>query len=178
MRNVELVVKRKIIKLRKIPTDDIDRELHANCTGPSHSTQVPGVAIRRFPQRDTNPVNVLVANQPIRASHTSARWCIGVIEQLRRVRTKDIKPEERGEAEKVFQKTWRCINRSRWNVANSDVRYTHAAHHRTAVRWCARHIGSPPVDQPKVDALNEVAAGVQCWGRLRWKNRHGGVRRQ
>ena len=52
----------------------------------------------------TNPVNVIVAGKPIRASKASAQWCIGVIEQLWRVRAKDIKADERAEAEKTFKK--------------------------------------------------------------------------
>jgi hypothetical protein len=51
----------------------------------------------------TNAVNVLVAGKPIRASKDSAKWCIGVIEQLWKIRKDSIKPEERGEAEKTFQ---------------------------------------------------------------------------
>ena len=34
----------------------------------------------------TNPVNVIVGEQPIRASRKSALWCIGTIEQLWRER--------------------------------------------------------------------------------------------
>jgi hypothetical protein len=52
----------------------------------------------------TNPVNVIVAGKPIRASRASAKWCTGVIEQLWKVRKPDIKAEERDAAEKTFQK--------------------------------------------------------------------------
>src|SRR5262249_2978466 len=44
------------------------------------------VALRHFPQMHTNPVNVIVNDQPIRASRKSAEWCIGTIEQLWRER--------------------------------------------------------------------------------------------
>ena len=44
------------------------------------------VALRHFPQMHTNPVNVIVGGKPIRASRESAKWCIGVIEQLWKVR--------------------------------------------------------------------------------------------
>ncbi len=33
------------------------------------------VAVRQFPQLHTNPVNVIIDNQPIRASRESALWC-------------------------------------------------------------------------------------------------------
>ena len=44
------------------------------------------VALRQFPQMHTNPVDVLVAGAPIRASRQSALWCVGTIEQLWRER--------------------------------------------------------------------------------------------
>ncbi len=44
------------------------------------------VALRHFPQMHTNPVNVIVGGKPIRASRESAKWCIGMIEQLWKVR--------------------------------------------------------------------------------------------
>lgn len=65
------------------------------------------VALRQFPQLHTNPVNVLVAGQPIRASRQSARWCIGSIEQLWRVRSRAIAEPERAEAQKTF---WQAID--------------------------------------------------------------------
>ena len=51
----------------------------------------------------TNPVNVLVGGKPIRASRESAKWCVGVIEQLWKMRGPGIKADERPEAEKTFQ---------------------------------------------------------------------------
>ena len=42
--------------------------------------------------------------KPIRASADSAKWCVGVIEQLWKVREKDIRPAERAEAKKTFDK--------------------------------------------------------------------------
>ena len=50
----------------------------------------------------TNPVNVLVAGKPIRASRKSALWCIGTIEQLWRVRGNGIAAGEREQAHKTF----------------------------------------------------------------------------
>jgi hypothetical protein len=50
----------------------------------------------------TNPVNVLVGGKPIRASRRSALWCVGVIEQLWRVRAEAIAPAEREEARRTF----------------------------------------------------------------------------
>lgn len=58
---------------------------------------------RQFPQLHTNPVNVLIAGRPIRASRSSARWCIECIDQLWRVREKNIAPAERDEAHRTFE---------------------------------------------------------------------------
>jgi hypothetical protein len=68
------------------------------------------VAVRHFPQLHTNPVNVLVGGQPIRASRQSALWCIAAIEQLWRARNEKIVPQEREEARKTF---WGAIDRYR-----------------------------------------------------------------
>ena len=50
----------------------------------------------------SNPVNVLVADQPIRASRRSALWSIACIEQLWRVRAEKIAHAERDEAKRTF----------------------------------------------------------------------------
>ena len=59
-------------------------------------------ALRHFPQLHTNPVNVLVGGKPIRASRKSAQWCVGVIEQLWRVRGSGIAEHERAQAHQTF----------------------------------------------------------------------------
>jgi hypothetical protein len=51
----------------------------------------------------TNPVNVTVGGQPIRASRRSALWCAACIEQLWRSRGKAIAEKERDEAHRTFQ---------------------------------------------------------------------------
>jgi hypothetical protein len=62
------------------------------------------VALRQFPELHTNPVDVIVAGRPIRASRASALWCIGVIEQLWRARGRMIAPSERAEAKATFDR--------------------------------------------------------------------------
>jgi len=99
-RKLELVVNGKVAASKEIPADD---QIHAV------AFDVPidrssWVALRHFPQMHTNPVNVLVGGKPIRASRESAKWCIGVIEQLWKVRGPGIAAAERAEAEKTFQK--------------------------------------------------------------------------
>ncbi|HEV3386902.1 MAG TPA: CehA/McbA family metallohydrolase [Gemmata sp.] len=99
-RKLELIVNGKVAATKEIPADDKVHEVMFDVTVDKSSW----VALRHFPQMHTNAVNVLVAGRPIRASKDSAKWCIGVIEQLWKIRKDAIKPDERGEAEKTFQK--------------------------------------------------------------------------
>ena len=62
------------------------------------------LALRHFPQLHTNPVNVIVANKPIRASKASARWCEQTIELLWQNRERNIIPAERDEARQTFER--------------------------------------------------------------------------
>jgi hypothetical protein len=82
MRTVELIVNGKAVASREVPADD--REHVVEFDAPIERSS--WVALRQFPQLHTNPVNVLVGGQPIRASRQSALWCIGTIEQLWRER--------------------------------------------------------------------------------------------
>jgi hypothetical protein len=99
-RKLELVVNGKVVASKDIPADDKVHDVAFDVDVAKSSW----VALRHFPQMHTNPVNVIVGGKPIRASRESAKWCIGVIEQLWKVRGPGIKAEERGEAEKTFQK--------------------------------------------------------------------------
>jgi hypothetical protein len=62
------------------------------------------VALRHFPQLHTNPVNVLVADQPIRASKASAQWCLDVIDLLWKNRERRIAEPERAEARAAYDR--------------------------------------------------------------------------
>ena len=104
-RKLELVVNGKVVASKDIPADDKPHDVSFDVTIDKSSW----VALRHFPQMHTNAVNVLVAGKPIRASRESAKWCVGVIEQLWKVRGEAgmgprISDAERPEAEKTFQK--------------------------------------------------------------------------
>jgi len=60
------------------------------------------IALRHFPQLHTNPVNVLVAGKPIRASRSSALWCAATIRRLWEEKGRFIPPGEQGEAKAAF----------------------------------------------------------------------------
>src|SRR5579862_4094274 len=98
VRLVELVVNGQVAGTADVPADNQEHDLAFDVKIPRSSW----VALRHFPQLHTNPVTVVVAGQPIRASRKSARWCIGVIEQLWAVRGQGILEAERGEAKKTF----------------------------------------------------------------------------
>jgi hypothetical protein len=99
-RKVELIVNGQVAATKDVPADDKPHELTFDVPIQRSSW----VALRQYPQLHTNPVAVLVGGQPIRASKASAKWCVGVIEQLWRVRERDIAPAERDEARATFQK--------------------------------------------------------------------------
>jgi hypothetical protein len=97
-RLVEVVANGQVVGSREVPAD-----------GGEHAVEFPvrverssWIALRQFPQLHTNPVNVLVAGKPIRASRASALWAVGCIDQLWRVRAQRIAPAERIEAEKAY----------------------------------------------------------------------------
>lgn len=98
-RKIELIVNGRPIAAREVLADDQVHELAFT----ADIARSSWVAVRQFPQLHTNPVSVIVAGQPIRASRQSAKWCAACIEQLWRVREKNIAPAERAEARKTFE---------------------------------------------------------------------------
>lgn len=99
-RKVELVVNGRAFAEQEVPADGHEHEIEFK-VGLDRSSWV---ALRQFPQLHTNPVNVLVGGQPIRASRASARWAIECIEQLWRVRGRSIAPNERDEARRTYDR--------------------------------------------------------------------------
>lgn len=97
-RLVELIINGRAVASREVPADDQAHDLEFSVQIDRSSW----VALRHFPQLHTNPVNVLVGRQPIRASRNSALWCIGCIEQLWRSRGQNIAAAEREEARRTF----------------------------------------------------------------------------
>jgi hypothetical protein len=99
-RKVELVVNGRAVKTIEVSADDRPHDLTFTVLLERSSW----VALRQFPQLHTNPVTVLVGDQPVRASRRSALWCAATIEQLWRVRGPGIAAAERAEAEQTFRK--------------------------------------------------------------------------
>ena len=102
-RRVEVVVNGQGVASRDVPADG---QVHAL----EFDVPIEGsswVALRQFPQLHTNPVNVIVAGRPIRASADSARWCAETIRLLWKNRHQKIAAEERAEAEAAYQRAIR-----------------------------------------------------------------------
>jgi hypothetical protein len=99
-RLIELIINGKVAATKEVAADDKIHDIDFEVSIDRSSW----VALRHFPQMHTNPVNVLVGGKPIRASKQSAQWCLGVIDQLWRVRGPDLPANERAEARIVFDK--------------------------------------------------------------------------
>jgi hypothetical protein len=98
-RLIELVVNGHPVASREVAADG--REHAVEFSVPIERSS--WIALRQFPQLHTNPVNVLVAGKPIRASRESALWALACVDQLWRVRSRRIAPAERAEAEKAYE---------------------------------------------------------------------------
>jgi hypothetical protein len=98
-RLIELVLNGRPVASQEVPADGAVHELVFSVAIDSSSW----VALRHFPQLHTNPVSILVADQPIRGSRNSARWCIETIKQLWQARSKTIAAAERDEAKEAFE---------------------------------------------------------------------------
>ncbi len=99
-RLIEIVVNGQPVAKKEIPADGQIHDLSFDIPIERSSW----VALRHFPQLHTNPVNVLVADQPIRASRRSAQWCVEVIDLLWKNRERAIAEAERPDARAAFDR--------------------------------------------------------------------------
>ena len=115
-RLVELVVNGKPVASKEIPADGKIHDLTFDVPIERSSW----VALRHFPQMHTNPVNVLVADRPIRADAKSAQWCLDVIDLLWKNRERAIAPAERAEAKAAFDRASEKYRRIRAECADGQ----------------------------------------------------------
>ena len=99
-RKVELIINGQVVSVREVPADDQVHELDFDVMVSRSSW----IALRQFPQLHTNPVEVTVDGQPIRASRNSALWSVECIRQLWRSRGGTIAEADRDAAERTFQR--------------------------------------------------------------------------
>jgi hypothetical protein len=98
-RLVEVVVNGEAVASREVPADGGIHRVEFSVPVARSSW----IALRQFPQLHTNPVDVLVAGAPIRASRESALWALACIDQLWRMRARRIAPAERADAERAYE---------------------------------------------------------------------------
>jgi hypothetical protein len=106
-RDVEIIVNGLPVITRRVPADGKVHKIEA--TIPIRKSS--WIAVRQFPQLHSNPVNVIVAKKPIRASRKSARWCIEMTELLWKNRERRISEDERDEAKRAFDRAIETLKR-------------------------------------------------------------------
>ena len=99
-RKVELVVNGEVVASEVVPADGEIHELKFD----AQIDRSSWVALRHFPQMHTNPVDVIVGEEPIRPSRKSALWCIETIRQLWRARERKIADHEKSAARAAFDR--------------------------------------------------------------------------
>ena len=91
---VELVVNGQVVNTVEVAADGRVQKLAIPATIQKSSW----VALRVFPSAHTNPIFVVVGNQPIRASKDSARWCLAGVEQCWKMKEKTYAQAEQEQA--------------------------------------------------------------------------------
>ena len=99
LRLVEVVVNGRVAARREVPADGREHPVEFSIRLDGSSW----VALRQFPQMHTNPVYVVVAGKPIRASRDSAQWALACVDQLWRARSRRIADGERAAAEQAYE---------------------------------------------------------------------------
>ena len=102
-RLVEIVMNGKVVANQSVPADGEIHELEFSV----HVNRSSWIALRQFPQLHTNPVNVILQNEPIRASRESALWCAETIKLLWKNRKRWISEAEQPAAFETYQRAIR-----------------------------------------------------------------------
>jgi hypothetical protein len=95
---VEIVVNGKAVARQTLVADGKVRELKFDVPVKESSW----IAARTLPAAHTNPVFVLVGDKPVRASKTSAEWCLNAVNQCWTQKAPRISPAELGEARQAY----------------------------------------------------------------------------
>lgn len=95
---LEVVVNGVAVAKRNIVADGTVHDVAFDVDIP-HSSWV---ALRILPSSHTNPIFVLVGEQPIRASRRSVEWCLQGVDQCWSQKERFIKPDEMEEARRAF----------------------------------------------------------------------------
>ncbi|MGA7409989.1 MAG: CehA/McbA family metallohydrolase [Bryobacteraceae bacterium] len=96
---VEVVVNGKAVQRKAVVADGQVRELQFDVPVKESSW----IAVRTLPSAHTNPIFVLVAGKPIRASRQSAEWCLNAVNQCWTQKAPRIAPAEIEDAKKAYE---------------------------------------------------------------------------
>ncbi|MEZ6033989.1 MAG: CehA/McbA family metallohydrolase [Planctomycetaceae bacterium] len=117
-RLVEIIVNGNVAASQKVPADGKPHQLQFEVPVEISSW----IAVRQFPQLHTNPVNVMVNQQPIRASRGSALWCAESVRLLWKNRNRFIAETERSAARKAYERSLQeFLNRARDAVDTQEL---------------------------------------------------------
>jgi hypothetical protein len=100
-RTVELIMNGEVVATDPVPADGAVHTIRRKLSVSGSSW----IALRQFPQLHTNPVRVVVGNQPIRASRSSAVWCAESVRMLWANRRRFISDAERPDARDAYLRT-------------------------------------------------------------------------
>ena len=112
---VEVIVNGRPVARERVPADGAAREVAFDVRLERSSW----VALRVLPSSHTNPVFVVVGDQPIRASRRSAEWCLNAVDKCWSQKAAKIAPRERPQAEDAYQHA-RTIYRRRLAESEAD----------------------------------------------------------
>ena len=100
-RLVEIILNGRVAASQNVPADGKPHDLKFEIP----IQQSSWIAVRQFPQLHTNPVNVLIAEKPIRASRASALWCAESVRLLWKNRNRFIAESERPAAREAYERS-------------------------------------------------------------------------
>ena len=117
-RLVEIVVNGQVAAAQQVAADGKQHKLRFEVPIDRSSW----IAVRQFPQLHTNPVNVIVRGQPIRASRGSALWCAESVRLLWKNRNRFIAESERPAAREAYERSLQqFLTRARDAVGAEDL---------------------------------------------------------
>lgn len=112
---VELIVNGYPVAKQLVPQDGQARELVFE----TRVERSSWLAVRMFPGAHTNPIWVLVDDQPVRASRRSAEWCLRGVDQCWKQKERTYAEGEREEARRAYEHA-RASYRQILSEARSD----------------------------------------------------------
>src|SRR5205814_5581557 len=115
-RLIELIENGRVVGKAEVAADGLEHELSFEIEVKRSSW----LALRQFPELHTNPVNVLVGKEPIRASRESALWCAESVELLWANRSRYIAEAERAAARAAYDRATALFHKRAQEAASQN----------------------------------------------------------